>query len=69
VNARHGTSDLKGEYQNIQTESAELKDKIFSLLDTENLENFAQGRALVQEKNPQYLEVAHDQKWVFASQL
>jgi len=66
VGLTHGILDMRSQISQIQTQNAELKNKVFSLLDSANLQNLAKDRQLIQEKNPQYLEV--DKQWSFASQ-
>lgn len=54
VNVEHAITEAKNNMRTLQTESAELKDTIFTLFDSEHLEAFAASRALVQERNPRY---------------
>ncbi|MEK7076921.1 MAG: hypothetical protein AAB967_01680 [Patescibacteria group bacterium] len=65
VNAAHAISGFKEEIQNSKTETAEVKERIFALFRTENLEQLAEERSLVKEKNPQYLRTAP--QWASAS--
>ena len=55
VNVAHAITQVKSDMRTLQTESAELKDTIFALFDSEHLQAFAESRALVQERNPRYL--------------
>lgn len=57
VNLDHGVFELKDRLSELQTSSAELKDKTFSLFDSRILEQIAVERRLVKDPNPQYLEV------------
>ncbi len=62
----HEAERLNTELQDLQTADAELKEKFFELLSSNNLEKLASERQLIKETKPRYLEV--NQKWVFASQ-
>src|SRR5437870_13429674 len=67
VNFNHGLSNLKKEFGSVQTQNAELKDKIFSLINSARQNNL-NGSELIQDKNPSYLEVGSiNQKWSYAS--
>ena len=57
VNLDHGISQANLEFKKIQTENAELKDRIFALISSQNLEQLASTRKLVKERAPRYLEV------------
>ena len=57
VSLDHGISNAKQSINKIQSQNAELKNQTFSLLDGNYLQKFALERNLVQDKNPQYLEV------------
>ena len=65
VNLRHEMSKINLEIQNAQNENVEIKDKIFTLFNNQNLADFSQTHGLVQDKNPEYLEV--NQKWAVVS--
>ena len=65
VNLRHEISKINLEIQRAENDNIEIKDKIFALFDNQSLADFSQTRALVQEKNPEYLEV--NQKWAIVS--
>ena len=56
VDARHVAAAEKEEFNRLQTESAEIKEKMFVLLDNHNLETVAQGRQLVKDDRPRYFE-------------
>lgn len=64
VNLEHNLSRLESHYRLLETENAEIKEQIFTLFTTQNLEAFAAERQLIQEKNPRYFT---DQQWLFAS--
>lgn len=65
VNLRHEVSKMNSEIQRAENDNAEIRDKISALFDNQNLEDFSAKRALVQEKNPEYLEL--NQKWAVVS--
>lgn len=65
VNLRHEISKINLEIQKVENDNVEIKDKIFALFNDQSLADFSQTRALVQEKNPEYLEV--NQKWAAVS--
>lgn len=65
VNFEHGVSEIRLQLKQIQAQSVEAENKIFSLIDLSKSENLFLGK-LVPEKNPAYFEV--DQKWFYASQ-
>lgn len=58
VNLNHSIAEARRALEKIQTENAELKDRIFALLDQGRLESLAAERGLIKEKNPQYLRVS-----------
>lgn len=65
VNLNHGIAETKKAIEESQTANAELKDKVFALLDRGRLESLAAERNLVEEKNPQYLQ-APDESLAFS---
>jgi hypothetical protein len=67
VNFSHGLSEMKSEFQEVQTVNVELKEKIFSVLDSLNSKSIAASHNLVQEKKPQYLEI--NTQWSYASEF
>ncbi len=58
VNLEHGISAAEVSIRELQTEKAQLQDKMFTLLSDVNLKEFSNKRNLVEEKNPQYLKTA-----------
>ena len=66
VSINHEISSLKKEIELNQAAIAELKEKVFSLYSSENVEYIIGQLNLVQEKNPEYFKIP--EKWVFASQ-
>ncbi|MDP2598258.1 MAG: hypothetical protein Q8P49_00330 [Candidatus Liptonbacteria bacterium] len=57
VNLSHGLSDMRGEFQTVQTENVALQKKIFNLLSSDNAKSLATDGSFVQDKNPAYLEI------------
>ena len=58
VNVNHRVSALTKEMKDMQTASAELKDKAFVLFSSENLSARAEAAGLVKDKNPEYVQVS-----------
>src|SRR3989344_2958737 len=54
------------ETKRLQTENAELQDRLFSLFANARVESLAAEYGLVKDKSPRYLEVPH--RWFLASQ-
>ena len=65
VNLEHGIAQMKAGLTKLETENAELKEKVFTLFTTQNIDAFAAERGLVQEKKPRYFTTSD--QWVFAS--
>mgnify|MGYP001614594193 CR=1 FL=1 len=65
VDLKHEISKVNSQIQQVENENVEIKDKILTLFDNQNLTDFIQAQGLVQEKNPEYLEV--NEKWAAAS--
>lgn len=63
VNFEHGISSMKLELKALEADNMELQNKIFGLLNSSKLEHLSSGK-LIQDKNPEYLEVL----WSYASQ-
>lgn len=54
VNFDHGISRANVELQRIQTEGAELKEKIFSLFDADRMQSLTAARGLTRDRAPRY---------------
>jgi hypothetical protein len=54
------------ETKRVQTENAELQDRVFALFSTARVESLASQFGLVKDKSPRYLEIPH--RWFLASQ-
>ncbi|OGZ00485.1 MAG: hypothetical protein A2946_00560 [Candidatus Liptonbacteria bacterium RIFCSPLOWO2_01_FULL_53_13] len=65
VDAEHRVAKLKSDAQDIETESALVRDKIFALMGSAQLESLAAEHALVKDKSPKYLTL--DAQWSLAS--
>ncbi|OGZ52624.1 MAG: hypothetical protein A3B25_00300 [Candidatus Ryanbacteria bacterium RIFCSPLOWO2_01_FULL_48_26] len=62
VNLDHELSSMKSEFSDIQAQNLAIKSKIFDLINSPDPSSIGD---LVQEKNPEYVEVR--QTWSFAS--
>ena len=58
VNLEHEISAKEINIRELQTNKAQLQDKMFTLLSDVNLEEFSRNRNLIEEKNPQYMRTA-----------
>ncbi len=71
VNFDHGLDKAKAELASLQSQNADAKDKIFELLDTDKDSAALKDYGLVEDKNPQYLEISskdeNSQQWSYAS--
>lgn len=62
VALRHKIKSLEDDIIGFETESSALKNKLYGLLDPENLESLAGKRGMVFEKSPAYLNLFPDFK-------
>lgn len=60
VNLEHEISATEINIMELQTNKAQLQDKMFTLLSDVNLKEFSRNRNLVEEKNPQYMKTANN---------
>lgn len=58
VDLRHQMTSMNTELKDIQTKTAELKEKELALLGEQTLSALATRRSLVAESNPRYLEIS-----------
>ncbi len=58
VNLEHQISGAEEEIRGIQTDKAQLQDKMFAFLSDVNMKEFSRNRNLVEEKKPQYIKTA-----------
>ena len=56
INLRHELVNQENNLQKAEVMNAELKNNLYQLTDTKNLETSANQNSLVLEKNPQYLK-------------
>ena len=56
VNLRHEITSQENNLQKAEVESAELKNNLYAAVDAKNLEKLAADKALIIDKNPQYLK-------------
>jgi len=64
VNIRHSMQSAEIGLQELETANADLKNELYRILDSENLQKLAGQLSLVKDNTPEYLETV----WVFASQ-
>ncbi len=57
VDLEHSVSRAGADLQKLQTQTAELQDKIFTLSSDANLQKLSEERHFVKDKQPRYLEV------------
>lgn len=58
VNLEYTILRMRDELKDIEAKNIELKENIFSLFDAKNFSGIL-GTNLIQDKNPEYLEVGH----------
>ncbi len=56
VNLQHAITSGHEALRTAQMENAELKDAIFTLLDTQHLRSLAESKGFIEERHPHYLE-------------
>ncbi|MEK9180056.1 MAG: hypothetical protein AAB897_01425 [Patescibacteria group bacterium] len=61
VDLEHGIVSMRGDIKSLQAENAELKEGIYALFDAANFKKNV-GSDLVQDKNPEYMEVGAGEK-------
>jgi len=61
LNMHSVRDEIKLQIQSLETQSSELKDKIFKLTTSGNLKEIAVNMNLVEEKHPEYFEI--DRVW------
>lgn len=66
VSLNHEITVSRKKLGNLEAESAELKEKLFSFLSSNNMGELATSRNLVSEKNPEYFNP--QKQWAFVSQ-
>lgn len=66
VSINHEISLSRKKLGNLEAQSAELKEKLFGFLSSNNMSELASSRNLVSEKNPEYFNP--QKQWAFVSQ-
>lgn len=66
VNFEHGSGKMKAEFSALQSQNAEIKDKILKLLGAGGNQATLNNYNLIEDKKPQYLEI--NSKWSYASE-
>jgi len=61
VNFEHKIEMQRSEIKKFETDISEMKKDLFNLLSFENLKKIAEQNGLVEEKNPEYLELNKNQ--------
>ncbi|MDO8516220.1 MAG: hypothetical protein Q7S28_03155 [bacterium] len=64
VSLHRNVSRMETEMKSLEADNADLKDRIFTLFDTDHVRALAASRGLIQEKKPTYIESS---PWVIAS--
>src|SRR3989338_5556900 len=68
VDLNHNINVATGEINKTEVENAELKNKLYSLLDPKALESLAQSHGLEKDKGPRYFQLTSDKElWAFVS--
>ncbi len=67
VNLDHAIAGMTDNIQKLQAANADLKSRTVALLTGQDFEALAAEKGLVQERNPQYLELTVANKWDIAS--
>jgi len=65
LNLKHSLSDLTVQAQEVKTQSSELKDKTFAMLNGDKLGELALARGLIQDRAPEYLTT--NSQWLTAA--
>jgi len=61
VNFENSILEKQKEIKKIETQIAESKENLFNLLSSENLKKIAEENGLIEEKNPEYVELNSNQ--------
>lgn len=67
VDLNHNINLAGDKINKMEVTNAELKNKMYGLLDPRLLENLATANGLVKDKGPQYFQVSLNAPWVSAS--
>jgi cell division protein FtsL len=61
VNFENSILEKQKEIKKVETQIAESKENLFNLLSSENLKKIAEENGLIEEKNPEYVELNSNQ--------
>jgi cell division protein FtsL len=61
VNFENSILEKQKEIKKVETQIAESKEDLFNLLSSENLKKIAEENGLIEEKNPEYVELNSNQ--------
>jgi cell division protein FtsL len=61
VNFENSILEKQKEIKKVETQIAESKENLFNLLSSENLKKLAEENGLIEEKNPEYIELNSNQ--------
>jgi cell division protein FtsL len=67
VNLNHGIDGLRVEFLTLQSQNADIKDKVFESLNAANNPEILAKYGLTQDKNPEYVQI--NSQWSYASGL
>jgi len=59
VTLRYDTDKLEKNLRELEAQNAEIKNKIFTFFDPENIKRIAEEKGLIEEKNPQYIKISN----------
>lgn len=60
VDNEHDIASMKADIQALESRSASLRDKTYSLLDADSFDALAEQHALVKERDPYYVTIDHE---------
>lgn len=66
VAMRFAESQKVSETKKVEAQNAEIKDRIFSMLNEANKDDFASAHQLVKETQPRYIVADSNQRWEVA---
>ncbi len=58
VTLRHDMDNLKKNLRETEVTNAEIKNKIFTFFEPENIKKIVEERGLVEENNPKYIKIS-----------
>jgi cell division protein FtsL len=63
VDSKHNIGLLEQKIQDQEVQNTELKNRVFSMLDSQKLEALLQSKGYVKDKGPQYFEATMTFSW------